>query len=104
MANFTYIHTYCYRSGAERSDFHSEVIFGVAVTLHRFSCSHAIFLRNSDLHCRVLLQAGAIVYCLLIWNFIVSKRSISDSCDFSSVQFSFYLNSLHTIYPNNTNK
>ena len=76
----------CYRSGAERSDFHSEVIFGVAVTLHRFSCSHAIFLRNSDLNCRVLLQAGAkvSVYCLLIWNFIVSKRSISDSCDYTS--------------------
>ena len=27
----------CYQSGAERNDFHSVVIFGVAVTLRRFS-------------------------------------------------------------------
>ena len=58
----------------------SIVIFGVAVTLRRFSCSHAIFLRSSSLHCRALLQSGTKVYCLLILNFIVSKRSISDSC------------------------
>ena len=31
----------------------------------------------------------------------VSEVSVSVSV---SVQFSFYLNSLHTIYPNNTNK
>ena len=42
----------------------SEVIFGVAVTLRRFSRSHAIFLRSSGLHCRVLLQSGAKVHCL----------------------------------------
>ena len=64
------------------------MIFGVAVTLHRFSCSHAIFLRNSDLHCVILLifhifwvhynGTSHFIYSFMFLLLVVFKLSLHD--------------------------
>ena len=62
---------------SERSDFHSVVIFAMAVSLRRFTCSYTIFLRSSGLYCRSLRCFEA-DYIGFVWlNYNASPRSAS---------------------------